>query len=399
MLGPVRHCKATRRIYAGETGLDTQVECVVNQATILVIGAGIGGLTAAIALRQRGFTVDVIERDPSMTVYGVGIIQQANVIRAVAKLGVLDDYLDAGFGFEFVSVFAPDGTRLARIPSPKLLEGYPANVGISRRSLHNVLVAKARVLGASVHPGVIAEELADDGNRVRVAFSSMPAKDYDLVVGADGVHSATRDTIFPEARQPEFTGQGVWRYNFERSADVDGVHAYHGKVGSGLVPLSNELMYMFVTTSEPENTHYSKQGLAAVMRQNLSESAPIIQRLAQSITDDDAVVYRPLEWVFLTGSWHRGRIVLLGDAVHTTTPHLGQGAGLAIEDSLVLAEELTLAMNPEQAFDRYRARRYERCRYIVEKSIALCFGQLGKGPSVDPAQATQEMFEVISAPI
>jgi 2-polyprenyl-6-methoxyphenol hydroxylase-like FAD-dependent oxidoreductase len=103
--------------------------------------------------------------------------------------------------------------------------------------------------------------------------------------------------------------------------------------------------------------------------------------------------------MMLHGPWHSGRVVLLGDAVHATTPHLGQGAGMAIEDSIVLAEEITRAATPDEAFTAYRARRFERCRFIVEKSLAICHGQIGKGPPVDNAVATAEMFAVVSQPI
>ncbi len=86
--------------------------------------------------------------------------------------------------------------------------------------------------------------------------------------------------------------------------------------------------------------------------------------------------------MLVRGPWHQGRVVLLGDAVHATTPHLGQGAGMAIEDSVVLAEEIARAADPETAFTAFRNRRFERCRYIVEKSLAICNGQIGKGPPV-----------------
>ena len=205
--------------------------------------------------------------------------------------------------------------------------------------------------------------------------------------------------MLPDAEKPEFTGQGVWRYNFPRPADLDALQVYNGPTGIGLVPISNDLMYMYVTTPEPDNPRYPTKGLAGVMRAKLAGTAPAIQALAKQITDDEAVVYRPLEAMLVSGPWHKGRIVLLGDAVHATTPHLGQGAGMAIEDSLVLAEEIGRADNPEQAFAAFRARRFERCRYIVEKSLAICRGQLGKGPAVDNAKATAEMFDVVSQPI
>ena len=198
----------------------------MQQATILVIGAGIGGLTAAIALGRRGFRVDMIERDPDWSVYGVGIIQQANVIRAMHALGILQDYLDAGVGFDYVDIFATDGRQLARVPSPKLVPEHPANVGIGRRALQDVLAGRARDAGATVRLGVEATRLDDDDDGVGVQFSDGSTARYDLVIGADGVHSKTRGMLFPDAPQPEFTGQAVWRYNLPRHAGARCAAAY-----------------------------------------------------------------------------------------------------------------------------------------------------------------------------
>jgi 2-polyprenyl-6-methoxyphenol hydroxylase-like FAD-dependent oxidoreductase len=127
--------------------------------------------------------------------------------------------------------------------------------------------------------------------------------------------------------------------------------------------------------------------------------AEAIRELAQHITDDDGVVYSPLEARMVHGPWHKGRIVLLGDAVHATNPHLGQGAGMAIEDSIVLAQELSQRSSPEEAFRAYHDRRFERCRFIVEKSLAICHGQIGRGAPVDNAAATAEMFQIVAQPI
>lgn len=371
----------------------------MKRGKILVIGGGIGGLTAAIALRRRGFEVTVIERDPDWSVYGVGIIQQANVVRAMADLGLLDEYLAAGVGFDAVEIFAPDGTQVGRVPTPRLVEGYPANVGIGRPALHKVLGDTTIAAGADVRLGVTTSTIDDDGTGVSVSFSDGTSGRYDLIVAADGVYSQTRELIMPDAPRPRFSGQAVWRYNFERPATLDALQVYNGPMGAGLVPISESLMYLYVTTPEPDNPRYARKGLAGVMREKLAGCAPAIRQLAESITDDDGVVYRPLEGMMLYGDWHVGRVVLLGDAVHATTPHLGQGAGMAIEDSLVLAEELSRHDDPETAFRAYRARRFERCRYIVEKSLEICMGQLGKGPAVDNHKATAEMFAVTAEPI
>jgi len=371
----------------------------LKNLSVLAIGGGIGGLTTALALRQRGFTVTVIEKDPSWSVYGVGIIQQGNVLRAASALGILDQYVRAGVGFDAVEVYAPNGIKVARVPSHRLLEGYPANVGISRPALHRVLGDAARSAGASVRLGLTVTALRERSNDVEVLFSDGTSECFDLVIGADGVHSQTRAMLLPDAPAPSFTGQAVWRYNLPRLPGLDALHAYNGPTGVGLVPMSESLMYMYVTTPEPGNPRYPRQGLAATMRGKVQGCAPAIRALSEQIVDDDAVVYRPLETLLLEMPWYRGRALLLGDAAHAATPHLGQGAGMAFEDGLVLAEELVRHDAIAPALDAWFHRRFERCAYIVRASLAICKGQLGEGPPVDNAKATAEMFAYTAQPI
>jgi len=371
----------------------------LKHLSVLAIGGGIGGLTAAIALRQRGFTVTVIEKDPAWSVYGVGIIQQGNVLRAAKALGILDQYVGAGVGFDAVEVYAPNGIKVARVPSHRLLEGYPANLGIGRPALHQVLGDAARNAGAEVRLGVTVTALADRGKGVDVGFSDGSSGSFDLVLGIDGVHSDTRTLLFPSAPQPEFTGQAVWRYNLPRLPGLDALHAYNGPTGVGLVPISEQLMYLYVTTPEPGNPRYPHDGLAAAMRGKVAHCAPVIRALAEQISDDDGVVYRPLEWLLLENPWYHGRVAVMGDAAHATTPHLGQGAGMAIEDGLVLAEELARHDAIDAALDAWFHRRFERCAYIVRASLAICRGQLGLAPPVDNAKATAEMFAFTARPI
>jgi 2-polyprenyl-6-methoxyphenol hydroxylase-like FAD-dependent oxidoreductase len=366
---------------------------------ILIIGGGIGGLTAAIALRRGGHDVTVIERDPDWSVYGVGIIQQGNVLRAMKQLDLLDDYLSASVGFDFVAVHAPDGTLVAKVPSPPLVEGCPANVGIGRPALQKVLADRAIGAGAQVRLGVTAERIEQYSDGAAVLFSDGSKERFDLAIGADGVHSQTRAMLFPEAGEAEYTGQAVWRYNLPRPEGLDSLHVYNGPVGAGLVPIGERQMYIYLTTAEPGNPRYPADGLADIMRSKMASLPETIRNLGQYIADDSEVVYRPLETIFVHGPWHKGNVVLLGDSVHATTPHLGQGAGMAIEDSIVLAEELARADSIEAAFEAYRDRRFQRCKYIVERSLAICLGQLGKGPPVENAQATAEMSRVVAEPI
>ncbi len=372
---------------------------VVTKYSILIIGGGIGGLSAAIALRQAGHIVTLIERDPDWSVYGVGIIQQANVLRAMDQLGVLEAFLEAACGFDAVEVFLPNGMKVARVPSPTLVEGKPANVGIARPALQRVLGDAAKALGTTIKLGLTATALNDDGTGVNVSFSDGTENRFDLVIGADGVYSQTRAMILPDAETPQFTGQSVWRYNLPRPADLDALQVYNGPTGVGLVPMSTEWMYVFVTTPEPDNRRYPIEGIAAAMRAKMAQCSPTIRELSEAITDDAEVVYRPLESVLVKGPWHKGRIGLLGDAVHATTPHLGQGAGMAVEDAIVLAQELGRHSDVAASLAAYRARRFDRCAYIVNASLAICYGQIGKGPPVDNQKATGEMFARVAEPI
>ena len=180
----------------------------------------------------------------------------------MAELGVLEDYLTAGFGFDQLEIYIPSGAKVATIPAPKLTPEYPANVGIGRRALHKVSGRAGHGAGARIRLGVTARAIEDDGPWVTVGFSDGTTGKYAVVIGADGLYSETRRTIFPEAPAPEFTGQAVWRYNFKRPQNLISLHVFDGPMGIGLVPLSKTQMYMYVTTPEPGNPRYAKAGLA-----------------------------------------------------------------------------------------------------------------------------------------
>lgn len=368
--------------------------------SILVVGGGIGGLTAAIALRRKGYPVEIIEKDAEWSVHGVGIIQQFNVLRAMASLDLLDAYLDKAFGFDRTTLFGPDGSRIAAFDTPRLAgPDYPSNAGIKRTDLQRVLADRAQGLGATVRLGLTADRLEDDGAGVDVVFSDGSRGRYDIVIGADGIYSRTREQILPEAPPPRYTGQWVWRYNLPKPSDLDGIHVYYGRCNAGLVPLGEDLMYMFLLSQEPPGMKLATEGSAAAMRQRAAGAAPRIAELTAWVTDDAGVVGRPLEVVFLHGDWHRGRIVLLGDAVHGGTPHLAQGAGMAIEDAIVLAEELEAGETPQAAFSAYRARRFERAEFIFINSVRLGDAQMGKIAGVDAGDVNRRTIELVAEPI
>lgn len=368
---------------------------------VLIVGGGIGGLCAAIALRRKGIDVDLIELKAEWTVYGVGIIQQSNVVREMAKLGVLDGYLDAAFAFEDVGIYGPAGQLLARIPGKRLAgPEYPANVGISRLALHKVLSETALSLGAQVRLGLSVETLTEQTDSVSVLFTDGSTDTYDLVVGADGLYSKVRSLVFGDTYTPRFTGQAVWRYNFPRKPEIDHLANYQSADGNaGLVPLAGDLMYLFLTSHEPNNPWMDTATLAEQMRERLQGFTGLVGELREQITDSSQVVYKPMEVVFVNEPWHRGRVLLIGDAAHATTPHLGQGAGMAIEDAVVLSEELTRDGSLEQQLQRFMARRFERCKYISESSVLAGDKEMQHDREFDRIGLVMQMLARTAEPI
>lgn len=368
---------------------------------VLIVGGGIGGLCSAIALRRQSIEVDLVELKTEWTVYGVGIIQQSNVVREMAKLGILDAYLDAAYAFEDVGIYTVNGTPLVRIPGQRLAgPDYPANVGISRRALHDVLTDKAINLGTQVSLGVSVERFEQDAEGVDVLFTNGERSRYELVVGADGLYSKVRTLLFGDKYKPTFTGQSVWRYNFKRRPEIDHLANYQGPSGNaGLVPLADDLMYLFTTSHEPGNPWMPEDTLAAELRHRLEGFGGLIAELREQITENEQVVYKPLEAVFVNEAWHQGRVLLIGDAAHATTPHLGQGAGMAIEDAVVLGEELVREGTVLEKLARFEKRRFERCKYISEKSLYACEKEMQHDKDFDRIGLVREMLELTATPI
>lgn len=338
---------------------------------VLIVGGGIAGLSLAIGLRRKNIAVDIVELKKEWTVYGVGIIQQSNVVRAMHQLGILDSYLDNAFPFEKITVYTGNGIPISNIPSFRLAgPDYPANVGVSRLKLHHVLSDTAIELGANVHLGITIESLTETENKVSAIFTDGTTNEYDVVVGADGIYSKLRNMLFPEAAKPRLTGQVVWRHNFKRPEGMEELSSYVDAEGNGagLCPLSKDLMYMFVTSKEPGNPWYPEYQLPELMRDRLKGFSGLIGELREQIVDPKEVVYRPMEVHFVEGDWYKGNVILIGDAAHATTPHAGQGAGIAIEDAIVLADELSGEGSVKEKFERFMQRRYERCKMVCEGS-------------------------------
>ncbi|MGC9443051.1 FAD-dependent oxidoreductase [Streptomyces sp. WG5] len=348
--------------------------------TVLVIGGGAAGNAVTVLLRRAGLTVDLIEaKDDWNATAGSGITLQGNALRVLRELGVWERVEASGFGFGSVGITAPDGTVLhAQDDLGTGGDDLPATVGMQRPRLQQILIEAVRASGASVRLGTTAEILGQDPDGVRVRLSDGSEHRYDLVVAADGLGSTTRAAIGITAR-PEPTGMAIWRVTAPRPAGVTRTDLAYGGPAyiAGYCPTSENTLYAYVVEASRDRASLPLDSYADEMRRLASSYGGHWPEITEHITDPAKVNYAWFDRMLVEGSWHRGRVVLVGDAAHCCPPTLAQGAALSLEDAWVLAQMLTGADAWDDAlFQAYYERRIARVRPVVEASVQIGRWQL-----------------------
>ena len=200
------------------------------------------------------------------------------------------------------------------------------------------------------------------------------------------MNSLVRDMTFGPQHRPRYTGQMVWRATVNRPADVVCRHSYFGPTNkSGFNPISDRQMYIYCVQNVPQRPHWSDAELPAILRGLLAEFGGALGRARDDIRSAEQITCRPVFSAIMPPPWHRGRMMVIGDAAHATTPHLASGASIAIEDAIVLARLLQSDRPLGAALDAFMDQRYERCRMIVANSELL--GEWEKNPAT-PNQDT-----------
>ena len=360
---------------------------------VLVIGGGFSGMATAIQCAKLGLAVDLVEIDQGWRSYGAGISIGGPTLRALRTIGVLDAFFERGYGGDGVNLFSAGGHPIGTLLTPRVAgEDVPGGGAIMRPVLADILAKATRAAGAHVRLGCTFSRIEQRGEQVQVAFTDGTRSSYDLVVGADGLYSKVREAVFPDAPKPRYTGQGVWRAVVPRPADIVCATMWLGqKVKAGVNPVSQDEMYLFVTEDRPMNEHIDPVAWPRLLSDLLASfDVPLLQSIRAQLGPQSQCNYRPLESLLLPQPWFNSRVVLVGDAVHATTPHMAAGAGIGIEDAIVLAEELGCGATVEGALQAFQARRWERCRMVVENSGRLGEIEISGG---DRAEHTRIMHE------
>ncbi len=368
---------------------------------ILIIGGGFSGMSAAIELRKQGLDVDLVEIDPGWRSYGAGISLGGATLRAFRRLGILDEFMRLGNAADGVEIYLPNGQQIGALPTPRIAgPDVPGGGAIMRPVLARILAEATRASGASVRLGCTFTEIEQDADGVDVTFTDGQRRRYDLAIGADGMYSKTREALFPDAPKPRYSGQAVWRAVLPRPPEVKTAMMWMGRVKPGVNPVSATEMYMFITEHLPRNDRVDPKDFPRRMSDLLEDfPAPLLQQIRGRLGSNSQIVFRPLEQLLLPQPWHCGRVALIGDAVHATTPHLASGACIGIEDAIVLAEELARGESVEHALQAFEGRRWERCRMVVENSARLGEIEIAGGDKEEHGRIMRESLMALAAPI
>jgi 2-polyprenyl-6-methoxyphenol hydroxylase-like FAD-dependent oxidoreductase len=366
---------------------------------VLIIGGGITGSVAAIALAQRGVKVCLVERRDVWDGAGHGITVHGNALRAFSQIGVADRIIAAGVPFDRIRVHQADGSLLADVPTPQTGgPSLPATLGTLRSDLQNVLVDEIRELGVDVRLGCSVEELHDEGERVRVVLSDGTTSEFDLVVGADGIHSDTRRLLGFDER-PAPSGMGIWRFVTDRLEHMDSSAVFYGGpwYKAGYAPISKTQCYAYILIDPVIKDAERRDN--SVLTNLLDGYHGDFDHLRKSIDASTFSNYQPIEWVLIDRPWSRGRVILIGDAAHACPPLIAQGAAMCAEDAVILADYATRDGNLDQLLSEYWNRRIPRVRTVVQNSLQMVDWELHpEQPGADAAALMGRSLALMTEP-
>ena len=337
----------------------------------VIVGGGIGGLAAAIALRRAGWTPTVFERAQELREVGAGITLWTNAVKVLRRIGVGEQVEALATPLRKSEVRRWDGKLLTELDLGPLSDRLGApTVGIHRADLQRVL---ADAVGPDLTLGAACVGFRQDATGVWARFSDGREERGDVLIGADGLRSVVRSQLLgPE--KPRYAGYTAWRgvAAVDRPEVPSGVTLLALGRGSqvGYLPIGGGRMYWFATVNVPEGRSDIPGRTKGGLLDWFADWYPPVPAVIEA-TDEAAIFRNDILDRPPVRTWGAGRVTLLGDAAHPTTPNLGQGGCMAIEDALVLARCLAGATDPPAALRAYEAQRYKRTATVTRTSWRL----------------------------
>ena len=340
----------------------------------VIVGGGIAGLTTATALGRQGIACEVLELRNAPA--GAAITIQNRAINALDDLGLLEEVLKVGAVRTQSEIFRYVDAHGAVIPTPPMPPapegGLPSAVVIHRRELARILRTAAEESGAVIHDGTSLTAVDQNDDSATVTRTDGVTSTVDLVVAADGVRSATRSLVFGETVVPEYTGTTMFRWVVPDVPDLGPTGFYQASNLVVLVRLRDGSVYLATGRDYDQPPRFGPVGARQIVRENLEQfDAPLPAVLLARLDDSSQIVVNDYHSLMLPDPWYRGRVIAIGDAAHATTAHLSSGGGMAIEDAVVLGEEVSRGGTVHEVLRRFVDRRFERTRLVVDTSVQL----------------------------
>lgn len=341
----------------------------MSSTQFAILGAGIGGLSTAIALQRKGFSVTLYEAAPSFKPLGAGLSLSGNAIRAYEEIGINREVIAIGRQLNVGRGRDVTGRLISETSSAELKErfGVLNNFTLHRADLHELLLSLLKP--GTVQLAKTATEVSQTTDSVSIKFTDRSTIQTDYLIAADGIHSVVRKQLLPGSL-PRYAGYTCWRSVVsDLPDDLDWselTETWGPGRRFGVVPIARNRVYWFATLDAAQDDPRMKRATVKDLQEVFKDfHFPIPQILER--TRDEQLIWGDIIDIKPIKQFAFGRIVLVGDAAHATTPNLGQGACMAIEDAATLMNALT-SYAPEEAFKRFQDHRIPRTTGIVNQS-------------------------------
>ncbi|MBB4003619.1 MAG: FAD-dependent monooxygenase [Aurantimonas endophytica] len=333
---------------------------------ILIVGAGLAGLSLARALLNRGIHADIIERRPDWNTPGFGLFLPGNASRALADLGLLSKATHSAVPIRRQDFYDYRGTYLSTIDSEAFWADCGPCLGMPRAVMHAIL--RESVAELPIRTGRTIAKLRQVAEGCLVTFDDDSTETYDLVVGADGLNSRVRQMAIDPA-PPTYTGNGCWRFF---AANVPGIDAWTVMVAKGRTmlaePIDRSTLYVYIDITQAANDP-RELATGAELQAIFADFAAPLGPLLEQLLPATPLHFSRIETVRPKADFS-GRVVLIGDAAHATSPSMAEGAGMAFEDAVLLADAITATDDLGAALEGYAARRNPRVSWVQKQSEA-----------------------------
>ncbi|MEO9569764.1 MAG: FAD-dependent monooxygenase [Polaribacter sp.] len=334
-----------------------------------IIGAGIGGLTTALAFEKKGIEYQIFEKAPVLNEVGAGIWLAPNALQVLESLGVLDEVQSLGNSIDRITIGKQDLSPLSDSSQDfiKDIFGY-TTVAIHRAALQKLLFSKIPKEKIFLNKGFESfKELAS--KKIEITFNDNSKTETDFLIAADGINSKVRKQLFPESSK-RYSGQTCWRgvtnYTLNEEHLHQGFELWGNKIRFGISKVAKDKVYWFAVALSKENQKKEVTLVKGKLLKMFAEFHPLITDLISN-TEESQIIKSDIHDLKPLKKWYKNNICLLGDAGHATTPNMGQGGAQAIEDAFYLSN--VIADNKDgNVFELFQQKRQNKVNLVVNQS-------------------------------